>query len=175
MRALLFTLASLAAAGTAGATSIETVTAGQNVNNSISDISCGQCPPLVVKKKTSYIVPEVAPGTARVELKQINGEMKLVRTEAWLGGSPVVFINKASEADIKAAQATTPTQEHLATATTGNALPVEAQATATLNIIDNTAKTAAVATASMADIASVTPQDNQSQEVDLQNFQLRLK
>lgn len=175
MRALLFTLASLAAAGTAGASSIETVTAGHNVNNSISDVSCGQCPPLVVKKKTKYIVPEVAPGTERVELKEINGEMKLVRTEAWLGGSPVVFVHKASEADIKAAQATMPVPEHLATVATGDALPVEAQATATLNIIDNAAKTSAVTTASMTDIAAVTPQDSQSQEVDLKNFQLRLK
>lgn len=174
MRALLFTLASLVAASTAGASSLENIISGEKVNSSISQLSCGQCPPLVVKKKSSYIVPDIAPGTERVELKEINGEMKLVRTEAWLGGSPVVFVNKASDADIKAAQASMPAPVHLATATTGNAFPVEAQATATLNIIDNSAKTAAVTTASMADIAAVTPQDSQSQEVDLENFQLRL-
>ncbi|URK88383.1 hypothetical protein LP421_14125 [Rhizobium sp. RCAM05350] len=176
MRALLLTLASLVAASTAGASSLENMISGEKVNSSISQLSCGQCPPLVVKKKTGYIVPDVAPGTDRVELKEIDGEMKLVRTEAWLGGSPVVFVSKASEADIKAAaQATMPAVQQLATATTGDALPVEAQATATLNIIDNAAKTAAVTTASMADLAAVTPQDTHSQEVDLENFQLRLK
>jgi len=174
MRALLFTFASLAAASTAGASSLENVVSGEKVNSSISQLSCGQCPPLVVEKKNSYIVPDVAPGTDRVELKKINGEMKLVRTEAWLGGSPVVFVSKASEADIKQAQAKMPAAQHLATATTGDALPVEAQATATLNIIDNAVKTAAVNTASMADTAAFTPKDSQSQEVDLQNFQLRL-
>jgi hypothetical protein len=175
MRALLFTLASLAAAGTASASSIETIASGQDANSSISQITCAQCPPPVVKKKTGYIVPEIAPGTERVELKEINGEMKLMRTEAWLGGSPVVFISKASEADVKAAQAKMAPAEHLAKATTEDALPAEAEATATLSIIDSTAKTSAVSTASMAGMAAVTPQDSQSQEVDLENFQLRLK
>ena len=175
MRALLFTLTSLVAASTAGASSLENISAGENINNSISQISCGQCPPLVVKKKTGYIVPDVALGTERVELKEINGEMKLVRTEAWLGGSPVVFISKASDADIKHAQAQIPAAGDLAKAATADAPPVEAEATATLEIVDMTAKTASLDTASMAGMAAVTPQDSQSQEVDLENFQLRLK
>ncbi|MBP1859506.1 plant virulence effector HPE1-like domain-containing protein [Rhizobium herbae] len=174
MRALLFTLASLAAAGTAGASSVENATSASD-GDSISQLSCAHCPPPVVKKNTSYIVPEVALGTERVELKEINGEMKLVRTEAWLGGSPVVFITKASDEAIKAAQAKMPSAEHLAKAATGDALPDEAEATATLSVIDGTAKTGAVSTASMAGMATVTPQDSHSQEVDLKNFQLRLK
>ncbi|CAN7184240.1 plant virulence effector HPE1-like domain-containing protein [Pararhizobium sp. LjRoot238] len=174
MRSLLFTIASLLAAGSASASSVEVVKAG-HANSSVSQLSCTHCPPPVVTKKTSYVVPEVAPGTERVELRQINGEMKLVRTEAWLGGSPVVFITKASEEAVKAAQLEMAPVEHLAKAATVDALPAEAQATATLSIIDGTVKTSAVSTASMAGMAAVTPQDSRSQEVDLENFQLRLK
>jgi len=175
MRTLLFTIASLLAAGSASASSVEVVKAGQDANNSVSQLSCTRCPPPVVTKKTSYVVPEVAPGTERVELRQINGEMKLVRTEAWLGGSPVVFVTKASDEAVKAAQLEMAPAEHLAKAATVDALPAEAQATATLSIIDGTVKTSAVSTASMAGMAAVTPQDSRSQEVDLENFQLRLK
>lgn len=174
MRALLFTLASLVAAGTAGASSLENVTSGAHVNNSISQLSCGQCPPLVVKKNTSYVVPDIAPGTDRVELKEINGEMKLVRTEAWLGGSPVVFVSKATDEDIKHAKAMGETTGDLVNAATADAQPVEAQATATLPIIDTAAKTSALDMASMAATAPVTPENSHSQEVDLENFQLRL-
>lgn len=174
MRTLLFIVASLLATGSAGASSVEVVKTGQDANNSISQLSCAHCPPPVVTKKTSYVVPDVAPGTDRVELKQIDGEMKLVRTEAWLGGSPVVFITKASEEAIKAAQLAAPA-EHLAEAPAADALPAEAQRTATLAVIDGTVKTGAVSTASMAGMAAITPQDSRSQEVDLENFQLRLK
>ena len=97
MRTLILTLASLAAAGAANASSIEIVTSGRDSNGSISTISCAHCPPPSVRKRTTYIVPDIAPGTARMEVKEINGEMKLVRTEAWLGGSPVTFVTKASE------------------------------------------------------------------------------
>jgi hypothetical protein len=175
MRTLLFTVASLLAAGSATASSVEVVKAGQDANNSVSQLSCTHCPPPVVTKKTSYVVPDVAPGTDRVELKQIDGEMKLVRTEAWLGGSPVVFITKASEEAVKAAQLEmAPPTEHLGKAP-ADALPVEAQATATLSVIDGTVKTGAVSAASVAGMAAVTPRDSHSQEVDLENFQLRLK
>lgn len=173
MRTLLFTVASLFAAGSAAASSIEAVTTGQDANTSISQISCAHCPPPVIEKKTGYVVPDVAPGTERVEVKQINGEMKLVRTEAWLGGSPVVFITKASEEAVKAAQAEMQPTEHLAEAATANSLPAEA--TAALTVIDGTVKTSAVSAASMAGMAAVTPHDSRSQEVDLENFQLRLK
>ena len=45
MRTLLFTVASLFAAGSAAASSIEAVTTGQDANTSISQISCAHCPP----------------------------------------------------------------------------------------------------------------------------------
>jgi hypothetical protein len=64
---------------------------------------------------------------------------------------------------------------HLAVAPTADPLPAEAQATAALPVIDGTVKTSAVSSASMAGMAAVTPHDSRSQEVDLENFQLRLK
>ena len=186
MRALLSTFAgfsaaslfaaSLLAAGAAGATSIENVASGQDGNSSVSQLSCAHCPPPVVKKKSSYVVPTVAPGTDRVELKMINGEMKVVRTEAWLGGSPVVFV-RTSEAAIKAAKARIAPEGDLQGTRLAavDATPVEAKAAAAVTIIDRAAMTGALDTASTADMAAITPQDGHSQEVDLQKFELRLK
>jgi hypothetical protein len=175
MRTLLLTLASLATAGTAGASSLENVIPGSNAN-SVSQFSCTHCPPLVVKKTSNYIVPDVAPGTERVERKEINGEMKLVRTEAWLGGSPVVFISKAPEEPVKAAQVEPEPQQLLpgVASAAADGVPADAPAAA-IAVIDTTAKTGAVTTASMAEMGAVTPQNSHSQEVDLENFQLRLK
>jgi hypothetical protein len=109
-----------------------------------------------------------------VERKEINGEMKLVRTEAWLGGSPVVFISKAPEEPVKAAQVEPEPQQLPDVASAADSVPADAPAAA-IAVIDTTAKTGAVTTASMAEIGAVTPQNSHSQEVDLENFQLRLK
>ncbi len=103
MRSLLITAALFLAAGTAAASSIENVASGKAVNSSVATIQCPQCPPLQPKKSSSYVVPTLEPGTDRVEFKEFDGEIKSVRTEAWLGGSPVVFVTKASDEAIKAA------------------------------------------------------------------------
>lgn len=171
MRAFLLTLASIAAAGAANATSVENIASGKDADSSIATFTCSHCPPPVVKKP-SYIVPQVAPGTERVELKEINGEMKLVRTEAWLGGSPVVFVNKASDEAIKAAQVDAAPAAIVGKTAAAGSLPVQAEATATVAIIDTASKTGALDHASM---GALTPEDSSSQEVDLQNFELRLK
>lgn len=103
MRCLLIIAALFLAAGTAAASSIENVASGVAVNSSVATIPCTQCPPLQPKRSSSYVVPALELGTDRVELKEIDGEIKSVRTEAWLGGSPVVFVTKASDEAIKAA------------------------------------------------------------------------
>lgn len=103
MRSLLITAALVYAAGPAAASSIDNITSGEAVNSSVATVSCEACPPLQPKKKPSYVVPDLAPGTDRVELKEIHGEVKSVRTEAWLGGSPVIFVNDASDDAIRAA------------------------------------------------------------------------
>ncbi|WP_275789294.1 plant virulence effector HPE1-like domain-containing protein [Pararhizobium gei] len=173
MRILLLTLASLAAAAPAAASSIEIVASGTLGNGSIEQLSCSHCPPPVVRKKTGYVVPEVPAGTDRVEFKEINGEMKLVRTEAWLGGSPVVFISKASPEAVEAARSKAAPNTLAAGAATTT--PLEAEATTTLPVIDDVATTGSLNGPSVAGMAGITPKDSHSQEVDLQSFELRLK
>lgn len=103
MRHLVLIAAFAAFAAPASASSIETIVSGKAVNHSIRTIDCSSCPPLVEKKKKpAYTVADIEPGTQKIELKTINGEMKAVRTEAWMGGSPVVFVSKATEEVIKA-------------------------------------------------------------------------
>jgi hypothetical protein len=159
MRSLLITAALVYAAGPAAASSIDNITSGEAVNSSVATVSCEACPPLQPKKKPSYVVPDLAPGTDRVELKEIHGEVKSVRTEAWLGGSPVIFVNDASDDAIRAAGMET-SEPALADISSGT-LPA---AIAEISI-DHTAKTAAVA-ASMA--------SDGSRKIDPAAFDLRL-
>lgn len=83
----------LTLAGPALASSIEMVGATTKAG-SIVVKSCTDCPaPKPVAHRDNYIVPTLKSGTQTVELKDINGQEKLVRTEAWMGGSPVVYIS----------------------------------------------------------------------------------
>lgn len=159
MRSLLITAALVYTAGPAAASSIDNITSGEAVNSSVATVSCAACPPLQPKRKPSYVVPDLAPGTDRVELKEIHGEVKSVRTEAWLGGSPVIFVNDASDVAIRAAgmQTGEPAAADVAASThRGEIAEIS---------IDHTAKTAAVA-ASMASGAS--------RKIDPAIFDLRL-
>lgn len=145
MRMLLITTAVALAAGSAWASSIEDVVSGQAVNSSVATVSCPQCPPLQIKKKVTYVVPEIEKGSEKVELKEINGEMRLVRTEAWLGGSPVVFVSKPAESAVKADAAATDHADMATAAALGDLADQSAHAVVA-PAIDETAKTAAVAT-----------------------------
>ncbi|KMS82291.1 hypothetical protein BVRB_034010 [Beta vulgaris subsp. vulgaris] len=172
MRHFVLTVSCVFAAGSAFASSIESMATGTGDNNSIASVSCASCPPLVVKKKLSYIVAGGRQnGTERVELKELNGKMKLVRTEAWLGGSPVVFISTASEDVIKAAQAKSLPQP--AVAGTVGTNPADAQAAAMI-AVDTTAKTSALGTVSAETTKSITAEMAPSREFDPADFQLRL-
>jgi len=68
-------------------------------------------------------VPTLEAGTQSVVVRNIDGQKRVVRTEAWMGGSPVTFVSK-------------PTPEALAAA----GEPVDG--------IDMTARTAAVSNSS---------------------------
>ncbi|MEZ2129365.1 MULTISPECIES: plant virulence effector HPE1-like domain-containing protein [unclassified Sinorhizobium] len=99
MRYIVLTAAFALIAGSALASSIEKIEAQPKADGgSIIAESCKNCPPLqeaTVKK--DYVVPVLKPGTQQtVEIRDINGEKKLVRTEAWMGGSPVTFVSKIS-------------------------------------------------------------------------------
>jgi hypothetical protein len=85
-------------AGSAMASSIDVV--GSNAvsaNSSIVRKVCTTCPPLqVLQAKKEYTVPTLADGALEhSQIRDINGEKKLYRTEGWMGGSPIVFVTKA--------------------------------------------------------------------------------
>ncbi len=105
MRILLPTFALALLAGPALAGSIEPVT-GATAADSISTITCEACPALKPKPVAeTYHVDAIAPGTQKVEIREENGERKLFRTEAWMGGSPVLFVSKAPAETVDTAQA----------------------------------------------------------------------
>ncbi|PST23658.1 hypothetical protein C7U61_03880 [Rhizobium sp. JAB6] len=125
MRSFFLTLACVLAGGTAMASSIlpidGTMIGGRG---SIIDKSCADCPPLKPPvTEREYAVPTLEAGTQSVVVRNIDGQKRVVRTEAWMGGSPVTFVSK-------------PTPEALAAA----GEPVDG--------IDMTARTAAVSNSS---------------------------
>ncbi len=103
--------------------------------------NCDDCPPLLDRsdRKGAYRVPELAAGVQSVSIMEIDGEKKIVRTESWMGGSPVVYISKVPD---------WMTAEHLQTAIrSGNAASIESQVEDALeasDTIDFSARTGAV-------------------------------
>lgn len=78
------------------ASSIEVIDHDRTANNSIINLSCNACPPLKEKvTPTQYVAPSLASGIQKTEIRDVNGNKELVRTETWLGGSPVVYVSSA--------------------------------------------------------------------------------
>ncbi|MFK3962298.1 plant virulence effector HPE1-like domain-containing protein [Ensifer adhaerens] len=172
MRLLLITTVLGLAAGNAAASSIEAIASGRTDNASVSTVSCADCPPLQSRKKVTYVVPTIAAGDETIELKKINGEMKMVRTEAWLGGSPVVFVSKPSHEMIKTAAAETDDAATVTVSNIANDQNPQASRPEFLSI-DQTAKTAAV-TPIGASMVAVPVADESSQDFDPSTLELRL-
>jgi hypothetical protein len=120
MRMILLASMMTMAAAAHAETSIDVIKTG-DAPRSVDYIRCTACAPLKSKKKT---VTEVMlkPGTQKVEIRQVNGELKVFRTEAWLGGSPVTYVSKAST-DLMDKQS-------IASATGGNVRPIAGESTA---------------------------------------------
>lgn len=96
MRHLILTAMLVLTSVPAMASSIDVISAPRTDANSITTLSCTDCPaPSIQKRKSSYTVPMLADGTQRTEIRDIAGQKMLLRTEAWRGGSPVVFMSKA--------------------------------------------------------------------------------
>ena len=93
-----FLAGSTAAIGTAGAGPLETFQPAEGGRNSIVALTCDDCP-APVDPDADKVAP-LAQGTQRVELKDVDGQMMVYTTEAWLGGSPVTIVRKATELDI---------------------------------------------------------------------------
>lgn len=154
------TLAIALLAAPALASSIQPVASGGKGRGSVATISCSHCPPLKVEEeRRSYVVPELEPGTQKVEIREIDGERRMFRSEAWFGGSPVVFVTKAPE------QA----EDAIAEA------PLEAPAEP-VAAVDTAAMTGALdsSAAAVAVTAAAASQPVASRELDPSTFELRL-
>jgi len=106
MRNVILSAAFLLTAGSAmAASSIQAIDSKTSDNaGSVISRTCTNCQPGKAEiAKTQYMVPELKAGTQSIVIRQMNGEDKVVRTEAWMGGSPVVFISKASPEALAAA------------------------------------------------------------------------
>ncbi|GGD80063.1 hypothetical protein FHX10_005100 [Rhizobium sp. BK591] len=135
MRQIFLGAAILLMAGSAMASSIEVVgKTAPRADGSIVTESCANCPPLQAEvSKKDYTVPELKPGVLQAsEIRDVGGEKKIYRTEGWMGGSPVVFVSKATpEAMLAAAPSAPPADGIDMSATTaavigGDAKPVAA-------------------------------------------------
>ncbi|WP_377290578.1 plant virulence effector HPE1-like domain-containing protein [Rhizobium sp. SG2393] len=180
MRSVLMS-ALLLGAGPAAASSIELITTGPSSDTagSVETITCAQCVSLPKKETASaYQVPTVQPGTERREIRTVNGQLKMLRTEAWLGGSPVTFVS-----------ALPPDLFRGVDSTTGGSLAAAATTTAGTLVaaggVDTTAQTASVgatepgkpvetATAGLTDSGPTTTPEVQSQVFDPSTLELRV-
>lgn len=118
MRSIILTTALMLASGSAMASSILPIESnGKESAGSIITERCDHCPALSKPvKKNAYIVPELKEGTQITEIRDINGQKKVARIEAWMGGSPVTFISKATPEALAAAGAPTDGLDLTATA-----------------------------------------------------------
>ncbi|MBB3389268.1 hypothetical protein FHT82_001991 [Rhizobium sp. BK275] len=123
----------LLAAGSAMAGSIEVVGPSKPKDaGSIITETCDHCPPLRTEaSKKDYSVPELRPGAfQQAEVRDVDGEKKIYRTENWMGGSPVLFVSKATPEQMLALAPPVPSEgidnEATAAVIGGDAKPVAA-------------------------------------------------
>ncbi len=78
--------------GTAMASSIEVLHGGKTSNGSVLIITCDACSstPVASKALTKAVLKR---GTQNISTRDVDGRKETVRTEAWLGGSPVTFVS----------------------------------------------------------------------------------
>lgn len=140
MRLNILVLALLSSATAAQAGSIDVVATGTDAPYSIEKINCPSC--VAKPRKPVESVVELAPGTQRIEIREIDGVKKIYRTEAWLGGSPVVMVSKAlpDVAIVTEAQRTGSDDVAAIPATITEKQPATTEA----NMIDEKSTTAAV-------------------------------
>ncbi|SCX17501.1 plant virulence effector HPE1-like domain-containing protein [Agrobacterium rosae] len=89
----LLTIAIVLASGSAMASSIEVIKGNRTGNDSVVSVLCEACPPFKAKLKIANVAPSLTPGTQDISIRDVNGKKQIVRTEAWLGGSPVTYVS----------------------------------------------------------------------------------
>ena len=170
MRMHIPALVALSVSGFAQAASIDEVKTGGQPIHSVETISCHTCTQEAVKKVVPKV--ELAPGTQKIEIRTVNGVKKIYRTEAWLGGSPVVFVSKAPQtaADSQAAEKVDgPSAEDAVLARTGET-PATQPESLDANMIDESATTSAVS----ADMGAATKAEPKKATFDASKLELRL-
>ena len=168
MRLNILVLALLSSAVSAQASSIDVVVTGKDAPRSIEKISCPSC--VAKPKKVVQSVVELAPGTQRVEIREVGGVKKIYRTEAWLGGSPVVMVSKALPDEMPVLAEGQPDAENIAAAPA--AIADQPAVSVEANTIDEKSTTAAVTADMGATVkADVTPK---AQTFDPSKLELRL-
>ncbi len=93
MRKTLLTIAVVLTSGTAMASSIEVIGQNRTGNGSLLSISCDGCPPPKPRQPAPQPTPVLSPGTQDISIRDVGGKREIVRTEAWLGGSPVTYVS----------------------------------------------------------------------------------
>lgn len=139
MRLDILILALLSSAGVAHAGSIEAIRTGQDPIRSIEKIDCPSCV-RAEKKKQAVVAIELAPGTQKIEVREVDGVKKVYRTEAWLGGSPATYVSKALPDEQPAVAEAQPESSD----TVANAPVVSEQPPIAADMIDEKSTTSAV-------------------------------
>lgn len=93
MRRTLLTVAIVLASGSAMASSIELIQGDRTGNDSILSVSCSACPALEPKVNKQQTTAPLAVGTQDISIRDVKGTKQILRTDAWLGGSPVTFVS----------------------------------------------------------------------------------
>ncbi len=95
---LVVTMIAVFAGTAASASSITGIGSTHSATPSIVEKRCNGCSALTAPSEhDTYKVPVLTQGTQKVEVLDVNGERKLVRTEVWFGGSPVIHVSKVSD------------------------------------------------------------------------------
>ncbi|MCQ2005131.1 plant virulence effector HPE1-like domain-containing protein [Rhizobium sp. NRK18] len=169
MRYFVLTAAMTALAFQAQASSIVDIkTKPLAESRSVEAITCTTCQAADPQINMLYKVPVLQGAAQKLEIREINGEKKLVRTEAMMGGSPVELVS-------------TPTPDIMAAL--GNA-PIDGRALAEAGKdgVDEMMTTAVGApkiapgepvAASIADLSG--PAEQPVKEINPDDFQLRMK
>lgn len=175
MLRVLIAAAGVLAALPAAASSIE-IPKNSGKGDSVTVVTCADCPPFQESRRSTYVVPTIAPNTDRTEIREVGGRMKVVRTEAWLGGSPILFMTSPTEAQLAALKAPAePAPDSSETAgTPALAVQPEAESAEAAPGVDERMRTSALDAKPVAPTiaAAVTAP---SHDFDGKAFQLRLK
>lgn len=101
MLRLIIAVTLCAGASAAHATSVEAFKPTSSPRSSIIEIGCPPCV-LAAQKAAAEAEVKLAPGEQIFEVRDVDGEKMIYRTEGWLGGSPVTMVSKATEANLAA-------------------------------------------------------------------------